>query len=444
MLSDKKPNVKIAVIGGGFVGITLAARLLEVENLHITVFDDDPAKIENFKANNYLVDEPGLQEILVEAEKLGKLTFNFANDAATFNAIFICIGSPKNQNPQERDQNFKMLLTKYLPNLATNGMIFLRSTVEIGTTERLSKYLESTNRSDASIHFAPERTAEGVALVELKILPQLLGTAKDAHSATEAKIFLESLNFEVVQTENSQTAELAKLACNTWRDVTFGFSNEIALIAENVGANALNAIHSANYNYPRASIPMPGPVGGPCLSKDTTILFNGVSDSQIELNSVMLAARRTNEYIEERLVNALKVCMKPESKELHLCIIGASFKGKPQTNDVRNGVAVNLIESIQRENLPINITIWDPVVSEVDLGKFGHLLTTNLDELSPDVVLISNNSSFESTEDFTRFIKSLDSTICVFDLWQLTEKISGIKARIYQLGKSWIGVSTND
>jgi UDP-N-acetyl-D-mannosaminuronate dehydrogenase len=136
--------------------------------------------------------------------------------------------------------------------------------------------------------------------------------------------------------------------------------------------------------------------------------------------------------------------MKPESKELHLCIIGASFKGKPQTNDVRNGVAVNLIESIQRENLPINITIWDPVVSEVDLGKFGHLLTTNLDELSPDVVLISNNSSFESAENFTRFIKRLDSTICVFDLWQLTEKISGIKARIYQLGKSWIDMSTND
>ena len=48
MLPDKKPNVKIAVIGGGFVGITLAARLLEVENLHITVFDDDPVKIENF------------------------------------------------------------------------------------------------------------------------------------------------------------------------------------------------------------------------------------------------------------------------------------------------------------------------------------------------------------------------------------------------------------
>jgi hypothetical protein len=60
------------------------------------------------------------------------------------------------------------------------------------------------------------------------------------------------------------------------------------------------------------------------------------------------------------------------------------------------------------------------------------------------VVLISNNSSFESAENFTRFIKRLDSTICVFDLWQLTEKISGIKARIYQLGKSWIDMSTND
>jgi len=444
MLSDKNSSVKIAVIGGGFVGITLAARLLDVENIHVTVFDQDPIKIEYFKTHNYLVDEPGLQEILVKAEKLGKFTFDIENDSTTFDAIFICIGSPKNQNPQERDQNLKKILTKYLPSLATNGMIFLRSTVEIGTTERLSKYLNSTNRSDASIHFAPERTAEGVALVELKVLPQLLGTAKDTDSATEAKNFLEKLKFEVVQTENSQTAELAKLACNTWRDVTFGFSNEIALIAESIGANALNAIQSANYNYPRTSIPMPGPVGGPCLSKDTTILFNGVSDSLISLNSVMLAARRTNEYIEERLVNALKICLKADVKELNLCIIGASFKGRPQTNDVRNGVAVNLIERIQHESVPVNIKIWDPVISKLDLGENGHLLTTNLDELSPDVVLISNNSSFESNENFMRFIRGLDSQACVFDLWQLTEKISGIKAVIYQLGKSWIDVSPNE
>lgn len=444
MLSDKNSSVKIAIIGGGFVGITLAARLLDVENLHVTVFDQDPTKIEYFKTHNYLVDEPGLQKILVEAEKLGKFTFDIENNAKTFDAIFICIGSPKNQNLQERDQNFKKILTKYLPSLTTKGIIFLRSTVEIGTTERLSKFLNSSDRSDASIHFAPERTAEGVALVELKVLPQLLGTAKDTPAATEAKNFLEKLEFEVVQTENSQTAELAKLACNTWRDVTFGFSNEIALIAESIGANALNAIQSANYNYPRASIPMPGPVGGPCLSKDTTILFNGVSDSLISLNSVMLAARRTNEYIEERLINALKICFKPDFEELNLCIIGASFKGRPQTNDVRNGVAVNLIERIQRESLPVNIKIWDPVISKFDLGDFGHLLTTNLDELSPDVVLISNNSSFESNKNFMRFIRGLDSQACVFDLWQLTEKISEIKAVIYQLGKSWIDVSAHD
>ena len=444
MLSDKNSSVKIAIIGGGFVGITLAARLLDVENLHVTVFEQDPTKIEYFKNHNYLVDEPGLQKILVEAEKLGKFSFDIENDAKTFDAIFICIGSPKNQNLQERDQNFKKILTKYLPSLTTKGIIFLRSTVEIGTTERLSKFLNSSDRSDASIHFAPERTAEGVALVELKVLPQLLGTAKDTPAATEAKNFLEKLEFEVVQTENSQTAELAKLACNTWRDVTFGFSNEIALIAESIGANALNAIQSANYNYPRASIPMPGPVGGPCLSKDTTILFNGVSDSLISLNSVMLAARRTNEYIEERLINALKICFKPDFEELNLCIIGASFKGRPQTNDVRNGVAVNLIERIQRESLPVNIKIWDPVISKFDLGDFGHLLTTNLDELSPDVVLISNNSSFESNKNFMRFIRGLDSQACVFDLWQLTEKISEIKAVIYQLGKSWIDVSAHD
>lgn len=443
MFSDKGSNVSIAVIGGGFVGITLAARLLNNKNLHVTVFDDDPIKIESFKNHHFLVDEPNLQKTLVEAERVGKFKINSENTERQFTAIFICIGSPKNQNLQERDQNLKLILTKFIPFLSTNGLIFLRSTVEIGTTERLSNFLASTTRSDVSIHFAPERTAEGVALAELNVLPQLLGTPKNAHSTSEAKSFLANLNFEVVQTENSQTAELAKLICNTWRDVTFGFSNEVALIAESIGANALDAIRAANYNYPRASIPMPGPVGGPCLSKDTTILFNGISDSQISLNSVMLAARRTNEHIEERLLDALKVCKKSGAQALKLCIIGASFKGRPQTNDVRNGVAVNLIEKIHRENLPIKITIWDPVISKLDLGKRGHMLETRLDDLSPDLVLISNNSNFESNQDFMKFIRSLDSTVCVFDLWQLTEKIIGIKAKIFQLGKSWIDVNVN-
>ena len=443
MFSDKGSNVSIAVIGGGFVGITLAARLLNNKNLHVTVFDDDPIKIESFKNHHFLVDEPNLQKTLVEAERVGKFKINSENTERQFTAIFICIGSPKNQNLQERDQNLKLILTKFIPFLSTNGLIFLRSTVEIGTTERLSNFLASTTRSDVSIHFAPERTAEGVALAELNVLPQLLGTPKNAHSTSEAKSFLANLNFEVVQTENSQTAELAKLICNTWRDVTFGFSNEVALIAESIGANALDAIRAANYNYPRASIPMPGPVGGPCLSKDTTILFNGISDSQISLNSVMLAARRTNEHIEERLLDALKVCKKSGAQALKLCIIGASFKGRPQTNDVRNGVAVNLIEKIHRENLPVKITIWDPVISKLDLGKLGHMLETSLDDLSPDLVLISNNSNFESNQDFMKFIRSLDSTVCVFDLWQLTEKIIGINAKIFQLGKSWIDVNVN-
>lgn len=71
------------------------------------------------------------------------------------------------------------------------------------------------------------------------------------------------------------------------------------------------------------------------------------------------------------------------------------------------------------------------------------MLETSLDDLSPDLVLISNNSNFESNQDFMKFIRSLDSTVCVFDLWQLTEKIIGINAKIFQLGKSWIDVNVN-
>ena len=94
--------------------------------------------------------------------------------------------------------------------------------------------------------------------------------------------------------------------------------------------------------------------------------------------------------------------------------------------------------------MPVNISIWDPNITKMDLGKFGHMLTVSLENVKPNLLLISNNFSFHLDKGFVNFIRKLDSNVTVIDLWQLTEKISGIGAHIYQLGKSWIDESSRD
>lgn len=429
---------KIAILGGGFVGITLAARLLKVKNVHVTVFENDEIKSQSFRKNDFLVSEPGLSEVLKKGIARMNLVINDGEIKDGFNALFICIGSPKHQNADERDTNFKLILNQYLSQMARDGIIFLRSTVEIGTTDRLNDFIALSDRPDVSIHFAPERTAEGVALSELSTLPQILGSPKNSSKSELALNFLSFLEFKVFQTENAKTSELAKLVCNTWRDVTFGFANELALMAELTGVEAKKVIEASNYKYSRSSIPVPGPVGGPCLSKDTSILFNGLPPSILDNFSVMRSARRINEHVEERLLDQIIDMQENSSKPLRIIIIGAAFKGNPVTNDVRNGVALNLFEGLIRSEARVILNIWDPVVTENDLGELRSLRIEKLVDVNPEIVIIANNAKFDQNKEFVEFMEKLESDVSVFDMWGISEELSNNQAMFRQLGRSWL------
>lgn len=84
--------------------------------------------------------------------------------------------------------------------------------------------------------------------------------------------------------------------CNIWRDSTFAISNEFAIFAESLNLDIFEIIEKANFKYPRSVIPKPGPVGGPCLSKDTYIFLESMEKHLIE-NSIILKSRKQNEKI---------------------------------------------------------------------------------------------------------------------------------------------------
>jgi len=429
---------KILVVGGGFVGLTLSAKLIKTKNTTVTVLEVDTNRLASLSSGNFHVNEPSLHSILLNA--IGEKTLNFTGvvSSSDYDAVFICVGTPLSIISENLPGDIFSLVNLVSSCMRKNGMVFLRSTVEIGTTEKFAAGVQKTGRADISIYFLPERTAEGVALIELDTLPQIIGAASNSKIELVNEFLLE-IGFTIVKCSNAESAEFAKLISNAWRDTIFGVSNEIALMAESIGLDAAEIIHVANYKYPRANIPSAGPVGGPCLYKDSHILLNSFSQEFRE-KSIIHSARTVNEKVELNIYELLLQHLEIGSEVL---FIGAAFKGSPKTNDIRNGLTSNLIRRIQRDEKQINVRIWDPTLEPADLLDLAKLNVNSFSDFSPKIVVIGNNSQEIISESVVDFLNKLPSNTLIIDPWRMYQKSKKTRAKIYHLGIGLVNDSEN-
>jgi nucleotide sugar dehydrogenase len=429
-------NKKILVIGGGFVGLTLSAKLLKAIDITLTVLETDTNRLSSLKSSNFYVDEPGLHSILLNANNQQKLNFTGVIQSSLYDAVFICIGTQPILVSEDLPDSIFSLVDLVSGCLEINGMVFLRSTVEIGTTEKFAASIQKTGRADVNVYFLPERTAEGVALQELDTLPQIIGATSNSKIDLAIK-FLHEIGFSIIECSNSKSAEFVKLISNAWRDTIFGLSNEIAIMAESIGVNASEIIHVANHKYPRANIPSAGPVGGPCLYKDSHILMNSFSQ-EFKQESIIYNARVMNERIELNIYEMLLQHLKSLSANSLALFIGAAFKGSPKTNDIRNGLTSNLIHRIQKDGKPIKVQVWDPTIENSDLLDLANFRVSSLVDLLPEIVVIGNNSKEIFSKDVVNFLNKLPSTTLIIDPWCMYPKSEKYSARIYQLGVGFV------
>jgi UDP-N-acetyl-D-mannosaminuronic acid dehydrogenase len=426
----------ILIIGGGFVGLTLGAKLLKTQTTSIAILESDIEKLRLLKIGNLYVSEPGLGTIFTDALATKRLKYTEFEEEKIYDAIFICVGTPPNTSNKNSSEKILDLVNLVNTCLKNNGLVFLRSTVTIGTTEKFSSSLISNGRADIKTYFAPERTAEGVALEELDKLPQIIGPT--SNSAIDFAVdFLENFGFKLVCCSDSKSAEFVKLISNAWRDAVFGLSNEIALMSEIIGVDASNIIETANFDYPRANIPFPGPVGGPCLYKDSHILMESFT-KDFKLKSIIYNARIRNEEIESRIYKVLLEHLEDSKSQDLILFIGAAFKGAPRTNDIRNGLTSNIISRIYNDKYPCKISIWDNTLNQNDLLHLKHLMIDSLDGAKAEVVVIGNNSKDLMTDDVLKFLNRLSTQSLIIDPWRIYKDFKKTSARIYHLGRGMI------
>jgi len=377
-----KPKI-VHIVGAGYVGLTLGAHFLRQSDYQVVFIDNNSELILNLGNGRIPVFEPGLREILEGAHSKGQVSYALDSDIDSVSLLFICITTAKDSQSNPVIDYFEKAALRYLE---VDAKVFIRSTVLVGTASQVSHLLKSKDLNRVEVFSCPERTAEGVALQEIEKFPQLLGVEHPENPNEKVLEILASLGLDNAIIGSWQEIEFAKLICNVWRDYTFAFSNSMNLFALERSICFTNSIAIANRDYPRASIPSPGPVGGPCLTKDTYLLGK-TSSTFLEL---ALSARKWNEVFEEQISNAIYQFVERLSP-MRIIVAGLAFKGHPVTNDFRNSFGKNLLDRFRASGFSTNLAYWDPMV---DLNDFSRI--HNLGELSllppNSVIVIANNN----------------------------------------------------
>jgi nucleotide sugar dehydrogenase len=265
--------------------------------------------------------------------------------------------------------------------------------------------------------FCPERTIEGKALQELASLPQVVGGLTPAATA-RAAAFFQRLTQETVPVSSIEGAEMVKLINNTYRDLTFAFANEMAAAAEAAGISATEVLKAANHKYPRGNIPLPGPVGGPCLEKDPYILAEAFAGFGFT-PEISLTGRRFNETMPERIIDTLLRLAGGADRVRKIAVLGLAFKGDPPTSDLRGSLAIPLVEQLRKAFLQASVIGYDPLVDPVEAAWKDIVTAETMEEAvdAADIVVIQNNHPMFRRLDPEATFSRMNPGGVVYDLW---------------------------
>ena len=366
----KTVDNKVCVLGLGYVGLTLAAVMADVGYEVTGVEIRKPVVDMTMRAEPHF-HEPGLGQMLKRVVAAGRLNCVTRIPENCDAGIFIVtVGTPLAADGKARLDMVENVAREVAKNINDGGLVIMRSTVKLGTTQNLVIPILKESGKRTQIAFCPERTIEGHALRELRSLPQIVG-ADDTETAMRAAQIYSFLTPTVVRVSSLRTAEMIKLVDNVQRDVHFAFANEVAAMCDAVGVGAAEVIQAGKLGYPRTNLPMPGPVGGPCLSKDPYIFAEGLAAFGA-VPSITMAARKTNEDLHTnipKLLIELSRKWKDFPADPVITLAGLAFKGRPATDDLRGTTAKPIFEELKKAFPSAHFRGFDKVVPPEEIPQ---------------------------------------------------------------------------
>ena len=408
---------RIGIVGLGYVGLTLAIAAAD------TGFEVYGREINQriksaLKANHAHFHETGLDALIAKHNNQKFFCVDeFPEDNnKKFDAFIITVGTPLKAGTHSPNFDYIRQAIQSIKKVYDGTqLIILRSTVSVGTTRNiiLPFLRDLCGKNEVFVSMCPERTVEGRAIEELTHLPQIISGNNEKALKLAEEIFTH-ITKSVIKVDSLEEAELAKLYCNTYRDIHFAIGNAFCLAAQTFGIDGIRVIQHANEGYSRANIAIPGFVAGPCLEKDAYILAHNMKDCPSK--KFILSAREISSSLEKSVVEWVK--QKISGKIITLS--GMAFKGRPETSDLRGSSSVNIARDLFALGYELRLHDFVADIDEMNELKLGRAYK-NLSEAceGSDALLILNNH-----EKYLNVTRSETGNLIILDAWQVCRNIN--------------------
>src|SRR6516225_2980421 len=409
--------MNISIIGSGYVGLVTGACFADVGHTVICL-DNDEAKIKTLQAGRIPIYEPGLEEIVHRNVSAHRLHFSSSIREGVENSqiIFIAVPTPPQPNG-DVDLSFIEKVSREIADVLTDYRVIVdKSTVPVKTGERVAETIKRYNRHGAKFDVVsnPEFLREGCAIQDLMHPDRIVIGAQSQHAIDLMKKVYEPFMAPVLVT-GINSAELIKHAANSFLALKISYINAISAICDASGADVEKVADGigADRRIGRSFLNAGLGYGGSCFPKDIAA-FIAISEQLGTPFNLLKEVQRINEAQRERFLKKIRDVLWV-LKDKKIAVWGLAFK--PDTDDVRSSVSIQLVNEFLREGA--TVTAYDPQgiekVRELKLCDGAILVDSALEAVKDAEALVLGTEWKEFETVDLEQVRKLMHTPIVFD-----------------------------
>ncbi len=361
--------MKIAMVGSGYVGLVSGACFADFGH-DVVCIDKDQSKIDRLHDGVMPIYEPGLDSLVENNVRAGRLSFttDLAEGIAGAGAIFIAVGTPSRRGDGHADLSFVHAVAREIgQSLSNDAVVVTKSTVPVGTGDEVERILaESGTPHRVAVVSNPEFLREGAAIGDFKRPDRIVIGAEDEFGREVMREVYRPLflNESPILFVGRRTSELIKYASNAFLATKITFINEIADLCEKVGANVQDVARGIGMdNRIGAKFLHAGPgYGGSCFPKDTLALLKTAEDFESPVRIVEAVVKVNDSRkraMGRKVLDALGGHDTARGKRV--AMLGLTFK--PNTDDMRDSPAIAVAQTLA--DAGVEITAFDPEGMEI-------------------------------------------------------------------------------
>jgi UDPglucose 6-dehydrogenase len=349
----------VAVFGAGYVGLVTGACLADLGH-DVVVRDVVPEKVDALERGQIPIYEPGLDDVVARARPRLRFTLDVDEALGGAEYVFVCVGTPATYSG-DADLSAVWTVIDELGAARPDAVVVMKSTVPVGTGEKVRAALRARRLDAAAYVSNPEFTAEGSAVRDFMEPDRIVIGSFDAGPGDAVERLHAGVDAPVVRTDVA-SAEMIKLASNAFLSTRISFVNEIANVCELVGADVedvargMGLDHRLGPHFLRAGVGF----GGSCFPKDVSALkqLAGNSGYHFQLLSAVI---EVNELQKRRVIGKLKKHL-GSLRGTTVALLGLAFK--PNTDDMREAPSIVLAGRLLSEGA--DVRGWDPVADAAE------------------------------------------------------------------------------